>query len=66
MLRSFYDGPDLLAAIHATAAFGTADSMIEWRIFDFEKHIYGEALVPTRGRVSVHKIPASDSTSTLT
>ncbi|WP_328526026.1 mandelate racemase/muconate lactonizing enzyme family protein [Kribbella sp. NBC_00359] len=31
MPHSFYDGPGLLAAIHATAALGTADSMIEWR-----------------------------------
>jgi L-alanine-DL-glutamate epimerase-like enolase superfamily enzyme len=34
MPHCFYDGPGLLAAIHATAALGTADSMIEWRRFD--------------------------------
>jgi len=40
MPHSFYDGPGLLAAIHATAALGTADSMIEWRWFDLEAKIY--------------------------
>jgi L-alanine-DL-glutamate epimerase-like enolase superfamily enzyme len=53
MPHSFYDGPGLLAAIHATAALGTADSMIEWRWFDLEATIYGEALKTLRGRVGV-------------
>jgi len=29
MPHCFYDGPGLLAAIHATAALGSADAMIE-------------------------------------
>jgi hypothetical protein len=41
MPHSLYDGPGLRAAIHAIAAFGTADSMIEWRWFDLEVTIYG-------------------------
>ena len=53
MPHSFYDGPGLLAAIHATAALGTADSMIEWRLFDLEATIYGHALSPKGGRISV-------------
>jgi L-alanine-DL-glutamate epimerase-like enolase superfamily enzyme len=53
MPHSFYDGPGLLAAIHATAALGTADSMIEWRWFDLEATIYGDALSTKRGRISV-------------
>jgi L-alanine-DL-glutamate epimerase-like enolase superfamily enzyme len=53
----FYDDPDLLAAIHATAALGTADSMIEWRWFDLEAQIYGGALKPERGRISVPRGP---------
>lgn len=53
MPHSFYDGPGLLAAIHVTAALGTADSMIEWRWFDLEATIYGDALVPKCGRISV-------------
>lgn len=53
MPHSFYDGPGLLAAIHATAALGTADSMIEWRWFDLEATIYGEALSPKGGRIPV-------------
>jgi L-alanine-DL-glutamate epimerase-like enolase superfamily enzyme len=53
MPHSFYDGPGLLAAIHATAALGTGDSMIEWRWFDLEATIYGRALRPKHGRISV-------------
>jgi len=53
MPHSFYDGPGLLAAIHVTAALGTTDSMIEWRQFDLEATIYGSALKPKRGRISV-------------
>jgi L-alanine-DL-glutamate epimerase-like enolase superfamily enzyme len=53
MPHSFYDGPGLLAAIHATAALGSADSMIEWRWFDLEATIYGAALEPKRGRIAV-------------
>jgi L-alanine-DL-glutamate epimerase-like enolase superfamily enzyme len=43
----------LLAAIHATAALGTADSMIEWRWFNLEASIYGDALRTKQGRISV-------------
>jgi L-alanine-DL-glutamate epimerase-like enolase superfamily enzyme len=57
MPHSFYDGPGLLAAIHATAALGTSDSMIEWRLFDLEATIYGDGLAPKRGRISVPEGP---------
>jgi L-alanine-DL-glutamate epimerase-like enolase superfamily enzyme len=57
MLHSFYDGPGLLAAIHATAALGTADSMIEWRYFDLEATVYGDALIPENGRIRVPQGP---------
>jgi L-alanine-DL-glutamate epimerase-like enolase superfamily enzyme len=57
MPHSFYDGPGLLAAIHATAALGTTDSMIEWRWFDLEATIYGSALSPKAGRISVPQGP---------
>jgi L-alanine-DL-glutamate epimerase-like enolase superfamily enzyme len=57
MLHTFYDGPGLLAAIHVTAALGTADSMIEWRYFDLEAQIYGDALVTKHGRVAVPQGP---------
>ncbi len=53
MPHSFYDGPGLLAAVHATAALGTANSMIEWRWFDLEATIYGHALRPKHSRISV-------------
>jgi len=57
MPHSFYDGPGLLTAVHATAALGTADSMIEWRWFELEATIYGSALSPKLGRISVPKGP---------
>jgi len=57
MPHSFYDGPGLLAAIHATAALGTPDSMIEWRWFDLEATIYGDKLSPKAGRISVPQGP---------
>src|SRR6266446_2859358 len=57
MPHSFYDGPGLLAAIHATAALGTADSMIEWRWFDLEAKIYRGKLSPQAVRISVPQGP---------
>ena len=57
MPHCFYDGPGLLAVIHATAALGTADAMIEWRYFDLEARLYGSAVVPAKGRVSVPQRP---------
>ncbi len=57
MPHSFYDGPGLLAAIHATAALGTADAMIEWRIFDLEAPLYGAALALGASRISVPQRP---------
>ncbi|BBY37951.1 enolase [Mycobacterium mantenii] len=57
MTHSFYDGPGLLAALHVTAALGTADSMIEWRWFDLEASIYGDALTPQAGRLTVPQGP---------
>jgi L-alanine-DL-glutamate epimerase-like enolase superfamily enzyme len=56
MPHLFYDGPGLLAAIHVTAALGTADAMIEWRYFDLEAQIYRE-FYPQRGRVQVPQSP---------
>jgi L-alanine-DL-glutamate epimerase-like enolase superfamily enzyme len=38
--HSFYDGPGLLAAIHTTVGLGTAETMIEWRVFDLEAQLY--------------------------
>ena len=57
MPHCFYDGPGLLAAIHATAALGTADAMIEWRYFDLEVQLYGGALAPVDGQISIPQSP---------
>jgi len=40
--------PVLLAALHVTAALGTADAMIEWRFFDLEAQLYGGPIFPER------------------
>jgi L-alanine-DL-glutamate epimerase-like enolase superfamily enzyme len=57
MTHRFYDGPSLLAAIHVIAAIGTADSMIEWRYFDLETQLYGDALSAERRRIRVLQAP---------
>ncbi|OBK89053.1 mandelate racemase/muconate lactonizing enzyme family protein [Mycolicibacter sinensis] len=57
MTHSFYDGPGLLAAIQVAAALGGADAMIEWRWFDLEASIYGDALAPADGRIAVPQGP---------
>jgi L-alanine-DL-glutamate epimerase-like enolase superfamily enzyme len=57
MPHAFYDGPGLLAAIHATAAVGMPDAMVEWRYFDLEAQVYGSALSPRCGRVRVPQNP---------
>jgi L-alanine-DL-glutamate epimerase-like enolase superfamily enzyme len=57
MTHSFYDGPGLLAATQATAGLGSVDSMIEWRWFDLEAPIYGDALHVEDGWISVPQGP---------
>ena len=57
MPHAFYDGPGLLAAIHVTAALGTTDAMIEWRDFDLEAQLYGDAIIPRNGRIDVPQGP---------
>ncbi|HTX13381.1 MAG TPA: mandelate racemase/muconate lactonizing enzyme family protein [Solirubrobacteraceae bacterium] len=57
MPHSFYDGPGLLAAIQVMAALGDVDGMIEWRYFDLEARIYGDALSPEGGRIEVPQGP---------
>jgi L-alanine-DL-glutamate epimerase-like enolase superfamily enzyme len=57
MPHTFYHGPGLLAAVHVTAALGTADSMIEWRYSDLEARAYGPALTPRQGRIGVPQGP---------
>jgi len=57
MPHTFYDGPGLLAAIQVTAVLGTAESMIEWRYFDLEASLYGDALIMDDGCVQVPQGP---------
>jgi L-alanine-DL-glutamate epimerase-like enolase superfamily enzyme len=57
MPHTFYHGPGLLAAVHATAALGPADSMIEWRYTDLQARVYGEAVRPEHGRIQVPQGP---------
>lgn len=57
MVHTFYDGPGLLASMHTTAAYGTGESMIEWRMFDLEAQLYGDAFVPQQGYIDVPQNP---------
>jgi L-alanine-DL-glutamate epimerase-like enolase superfamily enzyme len=53
MVHSFYDGPGLLANVHASAALGGPAAMVEWRYFDLEVQLYGEAIIPKNGTMAV-------------
>jgi len=66
MVHTFYDGPGLLAAVHASAALGGADSLVEWRYFDLEAQLYGDAIIPKNGSIAVPRAPDSASSRTKT
>jgi len=53
MVHTFYDGPGLLASVHAYAALGGPNSLVEWRYFDLEAQLYGDAIIPKRGIIPV-------------
>ena len=53
MVHTFYDGPGLLAAIHASAALGGPGALVEWRYFDLEAQLYGEAIIPKNGAIAI-------------
>jgi L-alanine-DL-glutamate epimerase-like enolase superfamily enzyme len=57
MVHTFYDGPGLLASVHTSAALGGGKSMIEWRFFDLEAQLYGDAIVPKEGHIAVPQGP---------
>ncbi|TFW23856.1 mandelate racemase/muconate lactonizing enzyme family protein [Duganella callida] len=57
MVHTFYDGPGLLASVHASAALGGANAIVEWRYFDLEAQLYGDAIVPRQGRLAVPRGP---------
>jgi L-alanine-DL-glutamate epimerase-like enolase superfamily enzyme len=52
-IHTFYDGPGLLAAMHANAALGGPGAMVEWRYVDLEAQLYGDAIIPKNGSVAV-------------
>jgi L-alanine-DL-glutamate epimerase-like enolase superfamily enzyme len=52
-IHAFYDGPGLLAVMHANAALGGAGAMVEWRYFDLEAQLYGDAVIPKNGVIAV-------------
>ena len=56
-IHTFYDGPGLLAALHANAALGGSGAMVEWRYFDLEAQLYGDAVIPSNGMVAVPQGP---------
>jgi L-alanine-DL-glutamate epimerase-like enolase superfamily enzyme len=57
MVHTFYDGPGLLASVHASAALGGADALVEWRFFDLEAQLYGDAIIPKNGAIAVPQAP---------
>ena len=57
MVHSFYDGPGLLASIHASAALGSNDALVEWRYFGLEAQLYGDAVLPKNGMITVPQGP---------
>jgi len=57
MVHTFYDGPGLLASVHASAALGGPKALVEWRYFDLEAQLYGDAIIPRNGRIGVPQGP---------
>jgi L-alanine-DL-glutamate epimerase-like enolase superfamily enzyme len=57
MVHTFYDGPGLLASVHASAALGGPNALVEWRYFDLEAQLYGDAIIPSNGAIAVPKGP---------
>jgi L-alanine-DL-glutamate epimerase-like enolase superfamily enzyme len=57
MVHSFYDGPGLLASVHASAALGGKGALAEWRYFDLEAQLYGDAILPKNGAIAVPQGP---------
>jgi L-alanine-DL-glutamate epimerase-like enolase superfamily enzyme len=57
MVHTFYDGPGLLASVHASAALGGRDALVEWRYFDLEAQLYGDAIIPKNGAIAVPQAP---------
>lgn len=53
MVHTFYDGPGLLASVHASAALGGQGALVEWRYFDLEAQLYGDAILPRQGAIEV-------------
>jgi len=56
-VHTFYDGPGLLASVHASAALGGPKAIVEWRYFDLEAQLYGDAIIPKDGRIGVPQGP---------
>ena len=40
-----------------SAALGGADSLVEWRYFDLEAQLYGDAIIPKNGAIAVPQGP---------
>lgn len=57
MVHTFYDGPGLLANVHASAALSGPGAMVEWRYFDLEAQLYGDAIIPKNGAIAVPQGP---------
>ena len=54
--HTFYDGPAFLGGLHVSTAMG-GNSLVEWRFFDLESRLYGEAAIPEGGSIAVPQGP---------
>ena len=54
--HSFYEGPGLLTAMHASAAL-SPEPLVEWRFFDCEARLYGGDVVPIDGKLRLPEGP---------
>jgi len=52
-----YFGPGLLAGLQLNAACPVADMLVEWFYFDLETTLYGDAIIPRNGHISVPRGP---------
>jgi L-alanine-DL-glutamate epimerase-like enolase superfamily enzyme len=48
-----YFGPGLLAGLQLNAAHPAADMLVEWFYFDLETTLYGDAILPRNGCISI-------------
>lgn len=54
--HTFYEGPAFLAGLHVNGALA-GDPLVEWRFFELEQRLYGDAIVPHNGAIALPQKP---------